>query len=344
MNKAKILLYARIFCYGVSASNERKMGWKASQIRRRFVYAVFAQMLIVTSVSDVFAGEARKSIYEDVPSLVVRLDRYVRQLNQGPPGGEVCSEPVGTAFFIDSTKKPGNLYLVTARHVIDGDNELFARVPLLIEKTAERRIFGLRLKKADWSTHPNIGSETVLPVDVAMAPLAKLRGVRGAAFTHCEKDCVNGLINHLADDPEPPEDVTVYGFPLDIGFQLREPRPLARKGIVALSPAKGDRPFVFFDREQKFFNANVFLLDIDMFRGNSGSPVLRFPLHSFVPYLGGLVSTTNVGHRYAIGEPVSYIRELLDLVINRPRTESTWVHPNRVAFPTPCKRPMPDTR
>jgi hypothetical protein len=281
----------------------------------------------------------KETIYTRVPSLVVQLVRY-RPVKTGKSEDQFCREPVGTGFFIQTTKKPGNLYLVTARHVTLGYEDLYARIPFRANSRDTRLTFGLHLKKSDWIRHPNEGTNKIFPIDVAMVGIPKLQNILGAAFLHCPADCPSGEYNQLADDPEPPEDITIYGFPLKIGFELREPRPLARKGIIALTAEKHDVPYVSMldDKDERwFFNSRVFLMDIDMFPGNSGSPVLRFPLHSYVPYLGGLVTAVNSSDRYAIGEPVSHIIELLETAITSPRAENAWIDLHAHAFPEPCK-------
>ena len=299
----------------------------------RCVVAVSLMIMVFASVSHT---ADRGSLYTQVPSLVVQLVSYRQEEND-----QLCRVPVGTAFFIHTTKKLENLYLVTAGHVVDGVDDLYARVPFLMTQTGKRQMVGLHLKQSDWIKHPNKGTEKILPIDIAMVGIEKLKGTLASAFLLCEGDCPVGHYNQLTDDPEPPEDILVYGFPGDIGFQLIEPRPLARKGVVALSAKKGEGPYISMKKnhEERFFNPKVFLMDIDMFPGNSGSPVLRFPLDSYVPYLGGLVTATNLSDRYAIAEPVSYILELLEIAIAQPSAQSTWFDFENYAFPKPCTKP-----
>lgn len=108
---------------------------------------------------------------------------------------------------------------------------------------------------------------------------------------------------------------------------------------MALSAEKGEGPYVVFDQDKnktRYFNSEVFLIDIEAFPGSSGSPILRFPLHSFVPYLGGLIIATDKNHRSSIAEPVSHILELLEIASNRPRAERTWFDFVNHPFPEPC--------
>ena len=309
----------------------------AKMEKRIGLYVAVIPILLIAFVSLSYSRQGKESIYASVPSLVVQLVSY-----EGDPAkstDQLCRKPAGTGFFISTTKKPGNLYLVTARHVVSGPDDLYARVPLVSDETGKRRLMGLHLKRSDWMSHPNEGDENILRTDIAMVGVGKLVGLSGAAFLHCEGTCEAGLYNQLAKDPEPPEDITVYGFPGDIGFKLKEPRPLARKGIVALSAEKGEGPYIVFDQDKnktRYFNSEVFLIDIDAFPGSSGSPILRFPLHSFVPYLGGLIVATDKNHRASIAEPVSHILELLEIASNRPRAERTWFDLGNHPFPDPC--------
>jgi len=64
----------------------------------------------------------------------------------------------------------------------------------------------------------------------------------------------------------------------------------------------------------KFFPERVCLIDIEAFPGNSGSPVINQPsiIDRKIELLGLLIAT-NVRMDFAIVEPVSRIRETLEL-------------------------------
>jgi hypothetical protein len=111
-------------------------------------------------------------------------------------------------------------------------------------------------------------------------------------------------------DPEPPQPVLVFGFPSEIGFELTEQRPLGRFGIVSM--VAGNK---FLKMEGKYVEERACLIDIDAFPGNSGSPVInQFNLITDpkIKLLGVLIGT-NLRRHYSMIEPVSRIRETLEV-------------------------------
>ena len=111
-------------------------------------------------------------------------------------------------------------------------------------------------------------------------------------------------------DPEPPEPILVFGFPSEIGFELTEQRPMGRVGIVSM--VAGNK---FLKMEGKYMAERASLIDIGAFPGNSGSPVInQFSLQAEtqIKLLGVLVGT-NPKRRYAVMEPVSRVRETLEI-------------------------------
>jgi hypothetical protein len=166
------------------------MNSKIAEAIRTTGLCILAFPLSITCfISPIQASQDKQSIYAGVPSLVVQLVRF-RQNEE-----RQCREPVGTGFFIQTTKKSGNLYLVTAGHVVTQDEDLYARVPLVKTQTGKKQMLGLHLKRPDWISHPNKGTDKILPTDVAIISLAKLNGLSGAAFTHCGGDCTGGAYN-----------------------------------------------------------------------------------------------------------------------------------------------------
>src|SRR5215468_1683060 len=81
----------------------------------------------------------------------------------------------------------------------------------------------------------NRGTNTTHPVDVAVMKLPENKDWGAIAFRYCPKDCPQKEYNQLGmDDIGPPSQVVVLGFPANIGLRLKEPRPMARHGVVAL--------------------------------------------------------------------------------------------------------------
>jgi hypothetical protein len=87
-------------------------------------------------------------------------------------------------------------------------------------------------------------------------------------------------------------------------------RPLGRQGMVAFVDAKTDA----ISLENKWFDTHGFVVDMPTIAGGaSGSPVIKMPVFGRLTLVGLMsASNTNLGGGYAVAEPVSRIRELLD--------------------------------
>src|SRR5262245_9815776 len=145
------------------------------------------------------------------------------------------------------------------------------------------------------------------------------------AFRYCQKDCPQKEYNQLGmDDIGPPAQVVVLGFPANIGLRLKEPRPMARHGVVALKTNEE-----FIEVSGKYFESRAFLIEAAMFPGNSGGPVIQLPLIGANLYLVGLISASNPSLTYAVVTPVSRIREVLDLAKDKTIGKQGWFQPPR---------------
>lgn len=252
---------------------------------------LFVVVVIVLSFLIGNSTKAGEHIYSQFSRAIVRLEQF-KSLE-----GE--NRPVGTAFFV----RVGNeLFIVTARHVAQQDYDLHARVTCKNTKTGQIEVILLKLPRDRWVYHPEQVDEDSRYVDVAAM---KITGPGHLEIKHFNKE------KHLSfKDPEPPDTVLVFGFPYDIGFDLSEQRPFGRSGIVSISA--GER---FLKIEDKFVEPKACVIDIEAFPGNSGSPVIN----QFIPLVDpdikvlGLVIATNINMDFAIIEPVSRIRETLEI-------------------------------
>ena len=121
------------------------------------------------------------------------------------------------------------------------------------------------------------------------------------------------------EDPDPPRAILVFGFPADVGFQLKEQKPLVRLGVVSM---KTGREFLKLD-SGKFAEERCCLIDARIFGGNSGSPVMnQITITDSQPRLLGLVKAANARLDFAVMEPVSRIRETLDLAKDKAKSGS----------------------
>ncbi len=227
-------------------------------------------------------------------------------------------ESVGTAFAIRYNNKR---YLITARHVAENNFDLRARVKVINTITQLDEFLELRIPKSSWIFHPNepnikiMGTDTTSynGVDIAITPLPNIIDRKIASYYSCSI-CEDGKRNVLSlRDPNPPLTVQVIGFPKYVGYELKEQRPIFRSGIVAFT---ADEPFIRETKSNAYFDKNVFMIDGHVFGGNSGGPVIHTEINGNVTLVGIVIATVEK-YNYAIAEPASRIRELLEFANNQ---------------------------
>lgn len=267
--------------------------------------------------------EEKEDLYSQLSRAVIRLEHSVTTLKEG--SDEVINTNVsnGTAFFVRSVE---DLFVVTARHVVENDYDLHARVQCKNRVTGDSEVILLKLKRDKWVFHPKDESIDTNYVDVAVMKIEWIigRGTKHFRYELPNTEDVNK--NQLPfEDPLPPASILVFGFPLDIGFKLNEQKPLGRLGIVSMVTGKK-----FLKMENgKYAEEKAVLIDSNMFPGNSGSPVIN-QLTPLVPeiQLLGLVIATNERMNYAVIEPVSRIRETIEIAKEGPKNIDCWFLPN----------------
>lgn len=258
-----------------------------------------------------------ESLYHQLARAIIRLE--------DPATGT----PQGTAFFANHASDDRFYYLVTARHVVEARRVLRARVSSQRKDTGKTEIIELSIPGETWffhSTDPRTvavgdSTETLFPVDVAIAKVPGIKERRLRTIGYCSGECV-GETKHqfLDEDPQPPRRILVWGFPVTLGFTLEEQRPMARLGLVALV---ADQPFI--RTEKVLRDDRVLLLDAAIFPGNSGGPIFDYPALGNSIRLAGLVSATNTSLSFAIAEPVSRIAEAMDVAYPQtPQVQASW--------------------
>jgi len=263
--------------------------------------------------------EEKEDLYLQLSRAVIRLEHSEKILKEG--SNELINTNVsnGTAFFIGNTE---DLFIVTARHVVEKDYDLYARVQCKNRITGETEIILLKLKKDKWVFHPKDELIDTNYVDVAVMKIGWIidRDVKMFRYELPNTELANQ--NQLPfEDPLPPESILIFGFPLDIGFKLSEQKPLCRLGIVSMVTGKK-----FLKTENgKFADEKTILIDSNMFPGNSGSPVIKqlLPFASEIKLLG-LVIATNERMNYAVIEPVSRIRETIEIAKEGTKNIDCW--------------------
>jgi hypothetical protein len=233
----------------------------------RALTAAFVAWIALVPAGTVFGQASKESFYTQAERNVIRLERML-------PTGEPT--PVGTGFFVRD--EANNFFVVTARHVASLGFDLRALVPTFLTATGKTDVVELRLPKAGWVYHQNAGDAETFPVDVAAM---KIPGVQDRGFTtfrYCSHDCPKDEYNQLAEDPQPPDEIVIFGFPGDLGFTLKEPRPMTRVGVVALT---ADDKFIYIDQAdgtKKLLAQGAYLVDARMFPGTAvGLLWLRIP-------------------------------------------------------------------
>ena len=278
-------------------------------MRRRIFVAAFC---IILPVCFAVAEEKEKDdLYSQLNRAIIRLEHYETIQQEGSPNIIRQNKPDGTAFFVQSGK---SLFVVSARHVVEQAYDLHARVECLNTKSGQKEVILLKLPRNRWVFHHESGDKDTHSVDVATMRIRWIKDRSIKHFTYELPDSENKDKNQLpSEDPLPPRRILVFGFPLDIGFKLLEQRPFGRAGIIAMRTGKKFLKMILKGLD-KFAEERCYIIDVEAFPGNSGSPVMNEPsLTDSKIQLLGLLSATNQNMDFAVVEPVSRIREVLDL-------------------------------
>lgn len=259
--------------------------------------------------------EDKEGFYSQLNRAIIRLEHNEKILKEGSNQIIEISKPDGTAFFVLSE---GYLFVVTARHVVERDYNLHARVQCKNRITGNNEVILLTLKRERWVFHPQDESNDTRYVDVAAMKIGWIPDRDIKAFQYELPNTEEANQNQLPfEDPLPPDSILIFGFPSDIGFELMEQKPLARLGIISMVTRSK-----FLKLDNKFIEEKAILIDSKISPGNSGSPVIRqllpSALRQLLPsaqgiQLLGLVIAQNMQMDYAIIEPVSRIRETINL-------------------------------
>ena len=255
-----------------------------------------------------YADEKEKEpLYDQLNRAIIRLEHIERTIQEGSKEIITKNVPDGTAFFVYNDK---SLFLVSARHVVENPYDLHARVQSMNRETEKMEIILLTLPRSDWIYHNNSGDNDTNYVDVATMKINWIKDRSVKYFRYEPKGSENYNKNQLPyEDPDPPDPILVFGFPANVGFELMEQKPLGRFGVISMKTEKE-----FLKLKGKYIEEKCCLIDARMFPGNSGSPVINQPrLGASKIKLLGLVIATNTALDFGIIEPVSRIRESLEL-------------------------------
>lgn len=275
---------------------------------RRFLLFLFLFFFSMGAFKPAESQGEKESFYSKSNRLILRLEHTERTNSEGPGRTKEQSKSDGTAFLVQWADE---LYVITAKHVAEKGSDLYAKVRSKNLRTGNIEVIFLTLPRNRWVYHPNQGDAETRSVDVAAMKINWLEGHQVMTFLYEGDGQREGKENQLPlQDPEPPQPVLVFGFPSEIEFELTEQRPLGRLGIVSM--VAGHK---FLKMEGKFVAERACLIDIEVFPGNSGSPVINQfnrDTESQIKLLGLLIGT-NPRRHYAMMEPVSRIRETLEV-------------------------------
>jgi S1-C subfamily serine protease len=202
---------------------------------------------------------------------------------------------------VSEGKKTYHVYLVTNRHVLEGERIVYLRFNPRAAQPAKEYTLNLEDPKGNrlWFAHPDP------EVDVATCPIVvKVLRDEGMQFAYFQND-VHVAERKKASDLGITEGDFVYvlGFPMGLIGGERN-YVIARKGTIARI------------RDVLAGTTKEFLVDAFTFPGNSGGPVVT------KPEVVSIQDTPAVGSAYLIGLVKSYI-PYTDVAIsvqtNRPR-------------------------
>lgn len=280
------------------------------------------------------AHAAEEPIYTQLTRAIFRLQVHRSICTAGQTLSEEQLVPQGTGFFVqDHLGKQPVLWVVTARHVVDGAKaDLIAKVRLGSEGP---RDVWLYLPRPKWLVLNDGAKEGILPTDVAVMPVRMVDGYK--SFSLCEGDnCpkqdppkTGRTENQLREDPKVPEHVFLFGFPRE-GPDVNALEPFARAGIVSYS----SRDARFLLDKKPMIDLNAYVIDAFGWPGNSGGPVMNqpSPFSAGVRLLGLLSGAHLPIHDYSIITPVSSILRTLDAA---RRTGQAPVDGWRTEYPMP---------
>jgi hypothetical protein len=267
--------------------------------------------------------EKKEDFYSQLCRGIIRLEHNEEIKEKSSNKITNITRPDGTAFFVRSGD---DLFVVTARHVVEKEYDLHARVQCKNRITGDNEVILLKLKRDKWVFHPEDESIDTNYVDVAVMKISWIpdRGIKMFRYELPNTEEANK--NQLPfEDPLPPDSILIFGFPLDIGFKLSEQKPLGRLGIVSM--VTGNK---FLKINNKFAEEKAMIIDTKMFPGNSGSPVIKqTSLFQVEIELVGLVIATNENLDFGIIEPVSRIRETIEIAKKEPKNMGCWFLQNK---------------
>ncbi len=236
---------------------------------------------------------------------------------------------IGTGFLVFKKMNDNNegfLFLVTNKHVIENKNDVVIRL-VLKDGTVSNEIIKVQDdKKKLYYQHSNE------KIDIAVFILNGNKIVKNFDKIRCFNIDTNSYTSeeYIDNGGFEGSDVFMLGFPLGL-IEEYSITPICRKGCIA--------------RMNNFDICNnySFILDIQNFPGNSGSPIISCPdsvsigktkkitkcaligiVHSYIPYRENLINvqtnevvevrTENSG--LALAHPIEFLEEIIATIVD----------------------------
>ena len=281
------------------------------------VIILIATMLIYSFNVTLFAENTVNEL--DITYAVIRImnPKYKTINNDSPvyrTGGLY-----GSGFLINWKD---DLFIVTARHVAEADNDLIGIVRVKNKKNDCIEGYKIKLQKDCWIFHPEGGNNNTHYVDVAIMKINWLEGFEIKTFDYDKDFLDEKILNDVLINRgiEKPYLLNVYWWTTDIGDARLDPsRPISIPTDLSMKAhklsLKKNNTIINFEEKAIFCKG-------DVYHGNSGGPVIdMMPWDKPKRKLLGLVIATDIdnfvnwkGSKPAgliVIEPITRIKEVL---------------------------------
>jgi hypothetical protein len=296
------------------------------------VLILVAMLLIYTFNVTLFAENNVSEL--DIDYAVIRiLNPKLKAINSDSPVYRAGC-PLGSGFLINWNN---DLFIVTARHVAEADNDLLGVVKVKNKKNNCIERYKIILPKDYWIFHPEEGNNNTHYVDVAIMKINWLEGFEIKTFDYNEDFLDEKILNNILINRgiEKPYLLNVFWWTTDIGEAQPDPtRPILALADLSMKvnklPLKKDNINIDFEKEAIFCKG-------DVYHGNSGGPVIdMMPWDKPKRKLLGLVIATDIdnfvnwkGNKplgLIVIEPINRIKEVLSFAKNYPNNfkDDNW--------------------
>ena len=277
---------------------------------------ILSFIVLLISTNLIMSQENKLSTSEMIINSTIRIECMGDTIVNG---NNVKFTSTGTGFFFEFLIDNKNIpVIVTNYHVIKGTN---TGILNFTEQGKNGSDYGSILKDTianfenEWIKHPNVDL-AILPINPTIQRIIKKTNKKPFYINYTEELIISEkLLNEITAI----EEVLMIGYPKGFWDKTNN-LPIVRKGITATP--------IYLDYEGK----KEFLLDIPIFSGSSGSPIVLFNQGSYSTKQGGI----NVGSRLSLlginVQSVDYIAGgKLILPPNNPSVQTSTNVPMNIA-------------